>query len=245
MSRPARRAVVVDMPGRRQFPACGGVGHRATAGQQIGQAAGVPVRRARRPGAESQPTPVRSASRAAARRPPGWCQPLTDQDHRTGRQRSSHPSSAAFAPARSISPGPPSSPAAGSERRDRHHPFSPCLRTALRSRRKTIGDSSSGSNRDSTTTGALQVGVGRSWRVAARAARNWASSPSAAGRKSMSLVQHNSGELRHTRGRPRGDPPADQHAGPGPAADRPRTATRRPPATTPGAAVGSRGPTGW
>ena len=195
VSRPGRCGQVDRHSTRR--PPGRGRGRRRWAGrrEEVGQAAGLqrgPLTGPSRDPGDPRAGGVGQPRRRRIRTGTGG-QPFPDEQDRSGRQigvqrverrrpRRRGPPSRAGRPAWS---GPRVAKGATAITR------SPCLRTALRSRRNTIGDSSSGSSPASTHRGRrLEVGVGdRHGRPATRLARNCASSSLCArARKSMSLV---------------------------------------------------------
>ena len=147
----------------------GGVGDAAAAGQQARAARRPRPHRARRPGAGTQATraPVAAASATSAEKRAGDLgQPLAGEDDRTGLRaaprspgRPSVPSASArsdcaSAPGSVVSTVADSFSAARVANGARSKTGRPRVRTARRSRRKTIGDSSSGSKPASSTAGA-------------------------------------------------------------------------------------------
>ena len=129
--------------------------------------------------------------------------------------------------------------------------FRPRLRKALRSRRKTIGDSSSGSKPASSDRGrGLEVGVGHRHRPARdRGGEELRLLVGVRAAAEVDVVgaQHDPGELGVGVGVLERRPAADQHAG---ARRPPRSGRgrrpRRPPTTTPGAGCRRRrAPAGW
>ena len=228
-------------------------------GSRCGQRAGFqraaltgPARNPGQPGAGGVGETHRGRQRAGRRR-----QPLADQDHRTRQARaasltSARPSSAPASPPGAVRISVPDilcrpRVANGATAA----PAGRVLRAALRSRRKTIGDSSSGSKpgqQDGRRL--LQVGVGDRHRLAGDT-----------GGQEVGLLgavrpgpevdvvgaQHDPGELARRRRRPRRSAGRRPGPRPGPRGRAaPARPCRAPPTTTPDAARRPRrGPAGW
>ena len=159
VSRPAASGSVVGVPRGRHLGTRGGVGQWSSAGQKVGRRTG--FQRATIACSTRHPSQPRAGRRGQARgrrvRTRRIRQPFADAGCRvpgaavTARSASSAAASPPGAVAITL---PPilASPRVANGAID--VTFSPRLRNALRSRRKTIGDSSSGSNPASTTAGA-------------------------------------------------------------------------------------------
>ena len=171
----------IDAPGLADLGAGGGLGDRAATGQQARAARRSPARPARRPGAGPRPAgprvrrPGRPPPTARRARRPAARRPARAPAHRPGpRPRRRHPGGCRRGSRRPAPPGPrprcraptgsacrPPCPGRGWRTAPPAYTAVLFLRNALRRRRNTIGDSSSGSNPTSTTVRrALDVGVG-------------------------------------------------------------------------------------
>ena len=257
MSRPGSSGRSSTFHAGGHLGARGGVGHRPAAGQKVAAPHRLPARRAHRraAGPSRAGRRSRSASRSAAEYAPGEVASRSPTRIDRARRRSS-PSSASSAAA-----SPPGAvaieraahlrPARGWRTARSTVTSRPRLRTALRSRRKTIGDSSSGSKPDQQHGGrGLEVGVGDRHRPARDGGGEEVRllvGVRAAAEVDVVGAQHDPGELGVGVGvleRRPGRRPARRRGRP------PRSARgrrpRRPPTTTPGAGCRRRrAPAGW